>query len=107
MPIAEMNESVSIEEHALTPEAVEQVIRLTERDDLRDRQEALERERKDLDTRTARLVAAIEAGGEASVLVAKLRELEARDYGRLLERAFRGAGKGVASPAGVEPAFRP
>jgi hypothetical protein len=32
-----------VEEHALTPEAVEQVVRLTERDDLSERRAALGR----------------------------------------------------------------
>ena len=78
--VATLNEAVldAIEEHALTPEAVEQVVQLTERDDVRDRQDALQRERKDVDRRIARLVSAIEAGGDAPSLVAKVRELEGR-----------------------------
>jgi len=56
--IVEMNETVlqAVEAHALTAEAVEQVIALTERDDLRDRQEGLIRERDDLEKRVGRLV---------------------------------------------------
>lgn len=79
--VEEMNESVlqAIEEHALTPEAVEQVVRLTERDDAAERQTALAREQKDLKKRIARLVAAVETGGDLMSLQAKLRELEARD----------------------------
>ena len=75
-----MNEEVldAIEEHALTPEAVEQVVQLTERDDARDQQDALHRERKDVEKRLARLVSAIETGGDAASLVAKVRELEER-----------------------------
>ncbi len=75
-----MNEAVlqAIEEHALTPEAVEQVIQLTERDDARDQQMALTRERKDVEKRIKRLVAAVETAGDVSSLAAKLRELEAR-----------------------------
>src|SRR5439155_26392990 len=64
--------------HALTPEANEQVIHLSERDDAAELQEKLTRERKDVEQRVARLVAAIETGGDAPSLVAKLRELEAR-----------------------------
>jgi site-specific DNA recombinase len=79
MSVAEVNESVlqAVEEHALTPEAIEQVIRLTERDDLRERQASLLREQEDIKARIARLVAAIESGGSTS-LTAKLRELESR-----------------------------
>jgi hypothetical protein len=76
----DMNEAVlqAVEEHALTPEAIELVIHLTERDDVTDQQGALDRERKDVEKRIARLVAAIETGADAAALVAKLRELEAR-----------------------------
>jgi site-specific DNA recombinase len=78
--VAEMNEAVlqAVEEHALTPEAVEQVVHLSERDDVSERQTKLERERKDIEKRIGRLVAAIEAGGEVVALVTKLRALEAR-----------------------------
>jgi hypothetical protein len=53
IPLSDMNDAVlqAIEAHALTPEAVEQVIALTERDDVRDRQEALRHERKDVEKR--------------------------------------------------------
>jgi site-specific DNA recombinase len=80
MPVEDMNEAIlqAVEEHALTPEAIEQVIHLTERDDVVDQQAALDRERHDVEKRIKRLVAAIETGGEAASLVAKLRELEAR-----------------------------
>jgi site-specific DNA recombinase len=76
----EMNEAVlrAVEEHALTPEAVEEVIRLHESDEVRDQEAALARERKDVATRIARLVAAIETGGDSESLVTKVRELEAR-----------------------------
>ena len=75
-----MNEAVlqAIEEHVLTPEAIEQVIQLTERDDARDRKNLLERERKDVTKRIARLVAAVENGDGITSLTAKLRELETR-----------------------------
>ena len=61
-----MNEAVlqAIEQHALTPEAVEQVIALTERDDVRDIQMALTRERRDVAKRIDRLVKAVEGAGD-------------------------------------------
>ena len=80
MPVSDMNEAVlqAIEEHALTPEAIEQVIQLSERDDVRDGQAALVKERKDIEKRLARVVAAIECGDRPASLVAKIRELETR-----------------------------
>ena len=80
MPVADLNEAVlfAVEEHALTPEAIEQVMHLSERDDVAELQEKLARERKDVEKRIARLVTAVENGGDAPSLVAKLRELEAR-----------------------------
>ena len=78
--VADLNEAVlqAVEEHALTPEAIEQVVQLTEREDVADHQGKLARERKDTDKRIARLFVAIETGGDVPSLVAKLRELEAR-----------------------------
>ena len=78
MPVADVNEAVlqAVEEHALTPEAIELVIHLSEREDVRDQRVTLERERKDIEKRITRIVAAIETGAAMS-LVAKLRELEA------------------------------
>ena len=57
MPIAEMNEAVlqAVESHALTPEAIELVISLTERDDAQEQQAAFAREQKDIEKRIARL----------------------------------------------------
>jgi site-specific DNA recombinase len=80
MSVAEVNEAVlqAVERHALTPDAVEQVILLTERDDVAEQQVMLTRERQDIEKRIARLIAAIETGGDAASLVAKLRELEIR-----------------------------
>lgn len=68
----------AFEEHALTPEAVSQVARLLERDDLRERRKALLDERDALDKKIARLVAVIEEAGDAKALVAKVREHETR-----------------------------
>ena len=80
MPATELNEAVlqAIEEHALTPEAIEQVIALTERDDLQEQEAMLRRERQDLTNRLARLLDAIETGGDAPTLTARVRELEAK-----------------------------
>jgi site-specific DNA recombinase len=80
MPVADENEAVlaAVEQHALTPEAIAQVIALTERDEHAERQQALARERRDIDRRIARLVAAVEAADDVTALVVKLRELEAR-----------------------------
>jgi hypothetical protein len=54
------------------------VIHLSERDDVAEQQAALTREQQDLAKRIARLVAAIETGGDVPSLISKLRELEAR-----------------------------
>jgi recombinase-like zinc beta ribbon protein len=80
MPIEEMNAAVleEVEAHALTPEAIESVIHLSERTDVADTRAALDKERVDITKRTSRPVAAIETGGEMSALIGKLRELEAR-----------------------------
>jgi DNA invertase Pin-like site-specific DNA recombinase len=80
IPAADLNHAVlrAIEEHALTPEAIEQVIHLSERDDVRDLQDKLARESKDIERRIERLVVAIETGGDAVPLVAKVRLLEKR-----------------------------
>lgn len=87
--VAEMNEMIlsAVEEHALTPEAIEQVIHLSERDDARELQDKLTRERNDIGKRVGRVVAAIETGGNAAPLVAKLRELEARLH--VIDREMR------------------
>jgi hypothetical protein len=67
----------AIEEHALTKEAIEAVIQLSERDDVQDAKTGLERERKDIEKRIANIMAAIEADGMGSLL-RRLRELEDR-----------------------------
>lgn len=80
IPVDKMNEAVlqAIEAHALTPEAVEQVVALTERDDAREQHDALTRERKDVDKRIARFVQVIETAGDIASVAAKLRDLETR-----------------------------
>ena len=79
--VDDMNEAVlaAIETHALTPEAIEQVVRLTERDEVAEQRAMLERERKDIQKRIA-VVTDVLTQGHADVasLVSKLRELEAR-----------------------------
>ena len=80
LSVETVNEKIlsAIEEHALTPEAIEQVIRLSERDDMRAKQEALRNEQQDCARRIDRLTSVIADGADAASLVAKLRELEAR-----------------------------
>lgn len=75
-----MNETIlsSIQQHALAPEAVQQATRISERDDVREQQDALAKERQDTERRIARLVAVIADGGDAASLVASVRELENR-----------------------------
>ena len=77
-----MNEAVlqAIEAHALTPDAIAHVIALTERDDAREMQTALTRERADLEKRIARLVVAVETAGDVTSLADKLRALEVRRH---------------------------
>ena len=80
VPVSEMNEAIlqAIEEHALTPEAVEYVVQATERDDVEDRELQLRREQENNDKRIKNLQAAIEVGGDAITLVARVHELEAQ-----------------------------
>jgi site-specific DNA recombinase len=81
MSLADMNESIlaAIEEHALTPEAVEQVILLSERDDVTDRKHTLDHERKDIERRIKNLLAAIESGTDTpAALLERLKELQDR-----------------------------
>ena len=54
------------------------MISLSERDDVQARQAALRQEHTDLAQRLARLVSAIETGGDVSALTARIRDLETR-----------------------------
>jgi transcriptional regulator with XRE-family HTH domain len=89
MAVTEVNEAVlqAIEEHALTPQAIEQVVHLSERDEVAEQQAKLGREAKDVEKRIARLVDAIETGGDVPSLIAKLRDLEARRQAITVEGA--------------------
>jgi hypothetical protein len=80
MAVEPMNEAVlhEIEFYVLVPEAVEQAILLTEREDLVDRRTQLEVEREKLDRQIERLVEAIARGGQLESLLDKVRGLEAR-----------------------------
>jgi site-specific DNA recombinase len=81
MPVAEVNEAVlqTVERHALTEEAIEQVIHFSERDDVTDLKTKMDREQKDITRRLKKLTGLIEDGaGDVAVLVARVRELEAR-----------------------------
>jgi hypothetical protein len=66
-----MSEDIAIE-------AIDQVLHLSERDDLAELQAKLARERKDVEKRISRLVSAVETGGSVASLVDKIRDLEAR-----------------------------
>jgi hypothetical protein len=78
--VEEVDEAVlsSIEEHALTPEAIEQVVRLSERDDLVERRDGLEKEAADVRRRVGRLAEAMESHGEVATLMERIRAHEAR-----------------------------
>ena len=82
IPVSEMNEAVlsAVEEHVFTPEAIEQVIALTERDELRERRDALHVEHKDVERRIARLTAILESNESVEIvsILARLRALEQR-----------------------------
>ena len=67
IPVETLNEAVlsAVEEHVFTREAIERVIAFSERDEVHEAQTALERERKDVERRIGRLVAAIEQGDTA------------------------------------------
>ena len=67
----------AIEEHALTPEAIEQVIALTERDDAGTAADLGSGSAARI-ARIARLVAPSRPAGDVPSLAARLRELEAR-----------------------------
>jgi hypothetical protein len=96
MPVTDLNEAVlqPVEKHALTPEPIDHVINLSERNDLAERQVSLERERKDVLKRIARLTMAIETGDKPAPLVAKIANLDAR--GRAIDVEIAGC---VRSPA--------
>ena len=80
IPVEDMNEAIlqAVEEHALTPEAIEQVINLTERDDVDEQQATLSANRRTLRSASRGWSRPSRCGGDAASLVAKLRELEAR-----------------------------
>lgn len=67
----------AVEQHALTPEAIEGVIHLTERDEVQDHKNALEAERKEIERRIKNITTALEKDGLGSLLK-RLRELEDR-----------------------------
>ena len=69
MPVGDLNEAVvnAIEEHALTPEAIEQVIQLSERNDVADLQAKLDREWKDFEKRIAWLALRQDSGPDAAL----------------------------------------
>jgi site-specific DNA recombinase len=89
MPMDEVNEAVlrAVEEVVLTPEAIEQAVLLSERDDHDDRQRNLDLELAEVEKRIARLTEAIaNGGGSVAAVVEKLQTLEARQRQITAER---------------------
>ena len=76
--VEDLNEAVlhAIEEHALTPKAVEHVVQLTERDDVAERREELTRDRADVERRITTLLRALKNEGTARTIVERVRDLE-------------------------------
>ena len=79
VPKAVMEEPVlqAIEEHVLVPERVEEFIQVTERDDVREKQAEVDRERQDIERRLRALTSALERGGQLDTLVERIAKLEA------------------------------
>ena len=77
--VAVINEAIlqAIEEHCLTPEAIEAVIRLSEQDETKDRQAELAEELKDVKKRSSQFVKKIEEGNDSPTVMARIKELEA------------------------------
>ncbi len=80
IPVADMEQAVlfHVEEHVFTPEAIEAVVKMTERDDLREMQAQRSVELRNVEARIKRLVAAVEDGGDVRSFGQRLRELEAQ-----------------------------
>lgn len=82
IPVDTLNEAVlqAIEQHALTPDAIEAVITLTERDDRAEHQAALRQERDTVAQQTQRLVDLLALGELPTSVLTKVRALEARQH---------------------------
>ena len=81
MATSVLNEAVlqAIEEHALTPEAIERVIALSERDDVKEKEVALFQEQGHNARKQKNLMNAIAGGTEGpTILVGEIERLEAR-----------------------------
>ena len=80
IPVEEMHEAVltAIEEHALTPEAVEALVLASRQETAGAVARSFERELAEVEKRIERLTDALAAGGEMPSLLAKLRDLEAK-----------------------------
>ena len=72
-PHGEAAEGNRAPEHALTPEAIEDVILQSEREDQRDQRTALENEAADVDRRMGRLLDMLETGSPVA-LVGRIKE---------------------------------
>jgi DNA invertase Pin-like site-specific DNA recombinase len=92
VPIEDMHEAVlcAIEEHALTPEAIEAVILASRQEGSAAVERSLKHELAELEKRIARLTDALAAGGELASLVAKLREFETKKTALIDEMAAKG-----------------
>lgn len=86
-----LNEAVLhiVEEHALSADAIERVVRFTEEAATSEvnRKQQLDRELRDLNKRITNLVGAIEVGGDAAALVFKIRDCERQRDAKRLEHA--------------------
>jgi len=90
MSVSVVDEAIlrAVEDIALTPETVEFVIQLSERNDSAERQDALLRERADVEKRLAKLVQVLETtDGDVATVTARIRELEARRAANATELA--------------------
>ena len=74
----ERGRAAGLRGHALTPEAIEKVITLTEQDDAAHHLDAIQKEANDIAKRLARITEAIETSGDIRSLVARIPELEER-----------------------------
>jgi hypothetical protein len=89
VPVDVMNEAVlsAVETHVFAPEAIEKIVQLAETEDARHQQERLRKSAPEIERRVARVLRAIEEGGDAAPLVARVRELEEQRRSILAEAA--------------------
>jgi hypothetical protein len=81
MPVEDVNEEVlrAIEEHILTPEAIDTVVTtLTKGSELRDEQQELRDELQDIEKKIGKYAAAVAAAPDVKSILGELRKLETR-----------------------------